>query len=210
MDFLRHVRLPALMWALTGMLFVTLASGISHAQNYVTQIQDFQQHIELHRERVVVLGMTLAASHFPNVSKKDLKDFLRLHDSSKTMRNSLPRLFEFYGKPPANEEARARLMSTVSDINAIDHSIAEKFFNERHLSPEMVEALYTIEKVADLVDRSLDPVAAEEFGRKLSPASQFFKEQELRDLSLWLESRYLNIVPHLQMAPIKSCRRVWN
>lgn len=201
---MRHVRL------LTGMLFVLLITSIGHAQNYVTRIQDFQQHIELHRARVVQLGMALAESHFPEISQKDLKEFLKLHDSSKTTKEALPRLYQFYGKPPNSEAERERLKEIVIYINAIDQKVAEKYFKEKTLSLDMIETFYIIEKVADLVDRSMDPVAAEEFGRKLVPASQFLKEAELIRLSQWLEQRYEKVTSHLKMAPVNSCSRLWH
>jgi hypothetical protein len=68
--------------------------------------------------------------------------------------------------------------------------------------------LREIERIADFVDRGFDPVAAEEFGRAMQPASSFLREPAERALALDLESRYQILTKPLQYSIFrKSCGR---
>jgi len=187
--FLRHVGLALV-------AFFLLMTSVSSAGVYVTHTTEFKHHIELHRQRVLRLGLLLAEAQFPEIPRSELKSFLSIHDSSKTMANSSERLYQFYGKPPTTAVEREALGRIVTDINVIDTRMAQEF--------------YTIEKIADLVDRSLDPVAAEEFGRAMTPASQFLKDPEMARLSLWLESHYENTISDLRMPKSRACQGVFH
>lgn len=180
-------------------------------------LRDFQYHISLHRERVIQLGMALAKSQFPRLHPESLRDFLRLHDYSKTItipsqlskygyrHRELPveRLFQFYGKPPKNDHEWEQLGNLVYDINNIDQTVCENFFSQhRELSWGDQEDFYAIEKVADLVDRSLDPIAAEEFGHPMKLASEYVEDPYLARLSLLLESRYPQITKNLSFSSV--------
>lgn len=180
-------------------------------------LQEFQRHIELHRARVVVLGLRLAKTQYPGIDLSCLEKFLRLHDYSKTIlhhhelskfrykHRQLPveRLFEFYGLTPKSETETQKLMNTINDINAIDRKTAEDFFKDHsQLTWATQEDFYTIEKVADLVDRSLDPMAAEEFGYPMVLASEYIQDPFMAGHSLWLESRYLQITKNLSFPSV--------
>lgn len=176
---------------------------------------EFQHHIHLHRERVVKLGLALAKNQFPGLSLRPLEAFLYLHDHSKTLNSrdelarhlythaSTPsqRLFEFYGKIPENDLEQVKLIEVVNDINNIDTRVSAQFFQfNPDLSKGTQDDFYTIEKVADLVDRSLDPVAAEEFGHPMVLASEYVQDPYMSLLSMWLEKNYLQITKNLTFA----------
>jgi len=202
----RFFRCFGLPWIMALIFFSTSLS----AATYVETASDFQKHIQLHRTRVVVLGLALAKVHYPEISQEDLKIFLELHDTSKVDPKNSSQLFGFYGRPPANLEEKERLKSIVGSINEVDSQVGQKFFQENiSLTPTQRSQFLTIEKVADLVDRSMDPVATEEFGRQMTRASQFLKDAEQARLSLWLEQRYHKLVPSLGMPSTGSCRRVF-
>ena len=192
-------------------------------KKFVTHIGDFHRHIELHRERVFQLGMTLGMEKFKDLPLDKLEKFLRLHDASKTMTSKhaleqynyqnhtspLVRLFSFYGRAHDTEESSLLLRGAVNDINSIDYQVALEFFAHHiDLSAETVKTFYMIEKVADLVDRSLDPVASEEFHQKLTPASQFIRDLKGAELSLWLEDRYSMITRDLHMPRIDEYQKI--
>lgn len=173
---------------------------------------EFQHHIQLHRERVVILGLALAKNQFPGLNLRPLEAFLYLHDHSKTLnsRDELAlhsythtltpsqRLFEFYGKIPESEMEHVKLIEVVNDINTIDTRVCARFFEMNPgLSRGTQDDFYTIEKVADLVDRSLDPVAAEEFGHPMILASEYVQDPYMSLLSIWLEKNYLQITKNL-------------
>lgn len=177
--------------------------------------KEFQHHIDLHRERVVKLGLALAKTHYPSLDMATLESFLWLHDKSKTLTNyqalkryhydhaSFPveRLFEFYGRTPKTQEETLKLIDVVNDINAIDEEVCVEFFRlHQELSWGIQDAFYTIEKVADLVDRSLDPVAAEEFGHPMILASEFVQDPYMATLSMWLETHYHQITKDLSFS----------
>lgn len=177
--------------------------------------KEFQHHIELHRERVSKLGLALAKIHYSGLNLKTLESFLALHDHSKTLmdfqrlqkydyKHSLfpaERLFRFYGKTPTNNQETLQLIDVINDINAIDEDVCVEFFK---MHPELPwgtqETFYTIEKVADLVDRSLDPIAAEEFGHPMVLASEFVQDPYMAMLSMWLETHYHQITKDLSFS----------
>ena len=183
------------------------------------KLEDFKRYIELHRQRVVNLGMALARSQFPHLENVNLEFFLRLHDRSKTMsapvtlksygyNNPLPpleRLFHFYGKSLKTETQNHDLKTLISDINSIDEKIALRFFeNQKIFDPKMRESFFIIEKVADLVDRSLDPQASEEFGHHMILASEYVRDPYMANLSVWLEQNYLQLTENLSFSTYKK------
>jgi hypothetical protein len=181
----------------------------------VRTFSEFQHHIQLHRERVVKLGIALAKSHFPHLNLRQVETFLWLHDHSKTLNTAaklkafnyehpqMPahRLFEFYGRTPETQADTLKLISIVNDINAIDEEVSSNFFKlNRDLSWGTQDDFFTIEKVADLVDRSLDPMAAEEFGHPMILASSYVQDAYLATLSMWLESQFEQITKDLRFS----------
>lgn len=178
---------------------------------------EFQHHIELHRNRVTKLGMALAQHQFPGLNSRVLGEFLDLHDHSKiiTSRNELPRfdythrelpvqrLYGFYGRKPKTEYEMQNLIDIINDINGIDKKVCADFFTKHsQLSWGVQEDFYTIERVADLVDRSLDPMAAEEFGHPMLLASEYIDDPYMSQLSLWLESHYHQITKNLSFSSV--------
>ncbi len=67
----------------------------------------------------------------------------------------------------------------------------------------------TIEKVADLVDRSQDPVAEQEFGRKLLPAHQYIQDKTLKFYAKYLEKEYNQIIKQNYLPAVGTCRRLF-
>jgi hypothetical protein len=192
-------------------------TAILGANATVRTFLEFQHHIELHRERIIKLGLTLAKHQFPRLDKNVLSKFLVLHDQSKTLTSrrqltefgyshrELPvqRLYNFYGRVPKTEREMQRLVNIINDINGIDKRVCEDFFNNHpQLSWGVQEDFYTIERVADLVDRSLDPMAAEEFGHPMLLASDYIDDPYLSRLSLWLESHYHQITKNLSFSSV--------
>ncbi len=95
------------------------------------------------------------------------------------------------------------LVDIVTDINSIDKKVGEDFFaNHSRLSWGVQEDFYTIERVADLVDRSLDPIAAEEFGHSMLLASEYVDDPYMSQLSLWLEGHYPQITKNLSFSSV--------
>lgn len=183
---------------------------------------EFQHHIQLHQKRVVKLGLALAQAHFPRLNTPLLEPFLTLHDHSKTLtapealaqfayghpEAPARRLFEFYGWNPLDDSDTRRLLQTVNDINAIDDEVRLEFFKQHpEISWGTQDDFYTIERVADLVDRSLDPIAAEEFGHPMVLASDFVQDPYIASLAMWLEKHYREFTKNLSF-PGEACYKL--
>jgi hypothetical protein len=174
-------------------------------------LADFRAHIELHRARVLRLGLILGQAKFPEMNLSHLESFLKLHDHSKIIsspgdlqelgyrheRPPFERLFDFYGQTTKTETQNFELLSVISDINSIDDQIGRKFLKMLNLDVSGLLAMYKIEKVADLVDRSLDPLAKEEFGHHMILASEYLQDPHMSALSVWLEGHYDDITQDL-------------
>jgi hypothetical protein len=174
-------------------------------------LADFKHHIQLHRQRVVKLGMTLAAEYYTELDLIAVERFLKLHDRSKILNSPaqlrifgyhhperpMQRLFEFFGQQERSALQSQQLQQVVNDINDLDLAISKRFFAASFFNASEMDRFYQIEKVADLVDRSLDPVAAEEFGHPMILASEYIRDPNLAKLSLWLESRYFKVTEGL-------------
>lgn len=188
--------------SLLGAVMLPLGFGLSSKS--VENFNDFRFHIHLHRERVVQLGLALAEQQSPQLAQDVVLHFLSLHDFAKT---DLPveafnrygynhaeapvvRLFRFFGVNPTDPQQRQELTKVIDDINTIDDRVAEEFTGARSLSLEEASRLRNIERVADLVDRSNDPIATQEFGRKFIPASEYLTDPKLIAMAQWLEPRY--------------------
>ncbi|WP_374077470.1 hypothetical protein [Bdellovibrio bacteriovorus] len=193
----------SILFVLAGLFFAATVK----AATYVETEADFAKHIELHRQRVAALGLALAAKEYPSVDQRTLRFFLLLHDSSKT--KSTADLYRFYGKTGLTEQEIGDLKKTVQHINDVDSRMAEKFFRRFKINAQEAEVFLWIEKVADLVDRSSDPVATEEFARKMTPASEYMKDERSRSAALFLEKRYNGIVSGFEMPSVRSCQRVF-
>lgn len=218
-----HSKLANPVWrkGLFVLLTLTTLSGVAWGQRFISELADFERHIALHRQRVVILGLTLAKEHFPSLDLRRLEQYLSLHDLSKTSlaestraslgdldnRKPSERLFEFYGKANLNESERQELRNLVSHINRIDFTVSSQFFSQDPKTNPEAQEFRQIEQIADLVDRSFDPIAAEEFGRPMKPASEFLEDPEMRRLSAWLEQRYPETTTHLQYTTVERCRR---
>jgi hypothetical protein len=109
----------------------------------------------------------------------------------------LERLFQFYGKSKKSPDQNQQLADLIQDINSIDDQVGKDYFQYSKLDEQTVTSLYTIEKIADLVDRSLDPMAREEFGHEMVLASEYFQDSYLSPLSKWLEQNYRQITMDL-------------
>lgn len=181
------------------MLFLWVSTNAEPLR--VQSPEDYRIHMAAHRQRLIVLGKELKRNfpeRFSNVSEQNIGDWLALHDQSKV--NLHPefldhfhqqnpedqiatRLYQqLYGRPISSlpEEEKIEAIALINELNKMDSEIAARMARWLHLidnngneSPALQELRY-IEKIADIVDRELDPIAAEEFGKKPWPAEEAF------------------------------------
>ncbi len=170
-------------------------------------------YINAHRLRVVNIGLAIQ-SFRPILDLPDemLTAFLHLHDLSKLEPDIFRSLSLHYGRSlnDPNYSENSELQSLIQRLNSIDLNHARSFFARHGLldtnyCPTVVaKELLRIEKIADLVDRALDPAAWEDFGRKLHPASHYLPNFQDQHLAQELEKRYPQITQGLSFQEIKA------
>lgn len=183
---------------------------------FVQTLEDFETHTILHIQRVQKLGLELYRSFsddFTGVTEKLLSEFLSLHDCAKIkgvkqQNRALHELYPFYG---ANAESKDEFRKIVSKMNEEETAIQIDFFRasgllEKKTGQTTFEAqqLLLIEKVADLVDRGMNEVSEEEFGRSMRLASELFEEIQNQVYARHLEVNYQEITESLWLSRLKA------
>ena len=159
---------------------------------FVNNFEDFYNQTKAHCKRVKSLGLRVYELTESKLDKKLVEAFLDLHDQGKFEDDaeSLHRLYNYYGHDFFDEESKAEKDQAISDLSYKEQAIAGEFFKNNNVSDEDALELLSIEKIADFVDRGLSPVASEEFGREMKPASQMLTKAKEREIALALELEY--------------------
>jgi len=184
-------------------LLLLLVSGSLWASPLVNSKSDFDRHLALHRKRVLALGMALRDRFYPHIDAKELKVFLKYHDIAKTdlvhgkLHTSIDDLYRFYGTR-LSEEQEPKLKNLIELINQTDRRISLMFLDNFRCSEQNRKIFKRIEWLADITDRGMDPVASEEFGRKLKAAVEFSLDDETREIVVWLQDNYDTITNPFQ------------
>ncbi|GIL17351.1 MAG: hypothetical protein BroJett040_11020 [Oligoflexia bacterium] len=174
-------------------------STIEQRNFYVRDFNDFQLYVDTHKERVIILGMILFHAHperYHELTKADVAQFLALHDKSKLLKTNAQSLYEFYGQNQKfmSQSQRDQFHAIVDQINKYDTRNAKLYFETRRLSSKQMNLLLEIEKIADIVDRGMDPVAHEDFESKglykMKLGSEFLETEFSRKAAQYLESIY--------------------
>ena len=168
--------------------FIILVSVCSNAQG-ITSLSDFEFHIDLHRKRVLELGLALRERFYPDLPYKETKVFLKLHDRAK--KKYARELYVYF-----NQSGVFALIDTINDKDA-QYQI-DFFLNRLDIFTDHFSKIKRIELIADQVDRGLDPIAAIEFGRPMELASERIIIPPLQDQALWLEANYERLTNQLQ------------
>ncbi len=176
------------------------AFGPSTGDNkYVKTFSDFKLYVESHRLRVHELGLVHYRRHlnrYSDLSQQTVENFLSLHDQSKQQESNARALYAFYGRNQKfmPDLLRESFVKVIKKINDYDVKVAEDFFSRNPMSGSQMERLLEIEKVADLVDRGMDPVAREDFeegGRySMKLGSEFLQYEFSKNAARHLESVY--------------------
>lgn len=192
--------------------------------------EDYQIHMTAHRLRLIAMALELHktfSAFFPNLSEALIIDWMSLHDQSKV--NTDPdylayfdqsdenhiarRLYQsLYGKSVSElpEEEKKEALKLINELNEMDDFILQVFAQRRGLIDKMgkyapiVEELRHLEKLVDLTDRELDPIATEEFGRRPKPAHGYFFHPLDRIMIFYLRENYLRITQGLQYVNFKQ------
>jgi hypothetical protein len=204
--------------------FTAHAEAVTQARSKAPMVQDavdFHHHTRIHAQRVQMLGLKLRDKFFPDLNRQLAHDFLALHDQSKLHGADLPnsilkRLYSFYGKNANYLQGAERLayQQLSQEIIQLDKYTNSAFINSRVSATDpnhrwIVQALLRIERLADVVDRSNDPVAQEEFGRYMRPVREVLNlTSEETEMVQYLDSIYPQIYLDAAVVQGISCQKI--
>jgi len=187
----------------------------------VEDIVDFHRHTLTHAKRVQLLGIKLRDKFFLELDRQLLHDFLALHDNSKLHGAAQPnsilhRLFAFYGKNASDLQGPELLayQQLSQEIAEKDKLTASVFILSRVSLDDpnyslIVKVLLLIERLADAVDRSKDPTAAEEFGRPMRPVKEVLQLTRAQaQMVQYLETIYSQIYLDVVVARGQGCQKI--
>lgn len=193
-------------------------AGTKDARYFVTNPAEFNTYVRLHKERTRLLALHLFSAHpqdYDQLSLELVNSFMRLHDLSKSIPEVAQRLYKQYSRPlsTVSEREKTKFISWVNYLNERDRQIGVNFFTRHELNESQVQKLLELEKIADLVDRSFDPVAQEDFGKLMVPASEFIKDPQMAAKAKFLERQYHQITKghsYLELNQLKahSCKLI--
>jgi hypothetical protein len=82
-------------------------------------------------------------------------------------------------------------------LNTMDDEVIKRYMDSSFENEWERKAFKKIEDIVDKIDRGMNPISSEEFGRKMSPASDFVGDVDivLKDLIIDCENNYDKICP---------------
>lgn len=194
----------------------TIIAG--NRRRYLNQLPDFFHHTELHKRRVVELAKAVMGEYpeeFKDIDPEKAIRILTEHDNAKID----PRYRAANGKPfyqslfnYVGEKAPQQL---IDDLNFHDNKIinnafevegiAESEFDSKEVAQKKSKeriAFKKLEELVDHVDRGMNPVSLDEFGRAGYKESETAKRAKQREMALFLEKNYSKIIKGLEFKPL--------
>lgn len=165
---------------------------------YLRTLEDFHQHTQLHIKRVQTLASQLYLAHpehFSGVDAELAREFMQLHDLAKVSKfNNRPPMLQSLFQQLQN--GSTNMIPIIAELNARDFEVRYRWLLEKKLlTPNGLptaeaQQLLALENISDLVDRGMNEVSAEEFGREMRPASEILKDPKEVRLAEFLERNY--------------------
>lgn len=148
---------------------------------YVSNVLALARQVSRHRRRVYRIGTYLDRGITTKV-------ILLVHDIEKYL--FLPWLWKYYGEKDKKTLKQAKKVYTrLNKVGRAIKRVATCLFNQADVAESTI-----VEHIADVVDRHMDPVANEEFGRdmKTQPLSKFLPDRDV-EIAEWLCINYTDI-----------------
>jgi hypothetical protein len=175
-------------------------SALAETRAYVNTVEDFYMHMKNHVENVGRIADKVleemekdpakwrktfgipANVPIDDKLKKQVRAFIALHDESKlnTTQSFLKKLnrkngiindlFSIYGKTFASMSDEEK--NIVNGLNGVDAEVRAKFIKDNGLPDWVVRVMDEVEKIADGVERGMNPVTAEEMAKKVWKESE--------------------------------------
>ncbi len=207
--------------------FLLISAREKHDIQYVNTINDFKTHTNNHIQNVTRLGMYLYHQHkhtyFKDIPEHIVREKLLYHDFEKVAhlealqqfgytneRNFSERLYDLYGRSIGNTNFKAKAL--IQELNEYADKFESELLAKHNLidqsprSLSVIEKIQRIERVADLVERQMNPVSPEEFGvREMRSATLFLNSQLEMQMARELTRAYHQIVrPNPLIYVVKS------
>lgn len=188
--------------------------SLNPRRKFVNSVVDFHHHTQMHKKRVTALALELYKKfpkQFTGLSEEMIIRVISQHDDAKInpkyrFKGKIPlyeALYKYYGKRPPKE--------VIDSLNAVDEKIVDMALKregfeildtdtearKRH-KLKVRKQFLKLEKLADFVDRAMNPVSSEEFGRKMWKESDAAKTPMHKKMALYLEKNYTKMVGHLK------------
>ncbi len=139
---------------------------------YVNNVFQLAKHITEHKKRLYILGMEWSKGSVSPFYLKFIIFFF--HDIEKYF--FLPWLWKYYG--PKGDKIKARKL--YDRMNKVGNFIISFLLFFFPVYKNDLKRMQRMEKIIDVVDRSCDPVAMEEFNlKKKRPLTDFLTVQDL-------------------------------
>lgn len=153
-------------------------------RKYVNSIEDYYYHTSLHIKRVELLAWQLYKQNYnryKTVSPFLLLEFLKLHDHTKIQGKFLNELYPYYGdKSHLKSKDWRHFKKLIKELNQKDKKILTNFFKDNKIKMKDRALFLEIEKIADLVDRNLNEVTPEEFGKNIENLKNYLNSKEIK------------------------------
>lgn len=158
---------------------------------------DFYEEAKEHCRRVVILGMRARALMNSSLSASLVEEYLLIHDLGKFQEDAkiLRLLFEYYGRGNLTNIELADLNSIIVILSENESWNALEYQRDKKLTEEEFKELLVIERIADCVDRGLNPRARYEFGREMRLGSEILTDNEHKAVAVLLEAEYASLFP---------------
>lgn len=185
---------------------------------YLRTFEDFHQHTQLHIKRVQTLALQLYLTHpeqFPGLDVQLVSEFMQLHDLAKISKfNNRPPMLHSLFQQLQNDGAN--MIPIIAELNARDFEVRYQWLLEKKLltpnglPTSEAQLLLMLENICDLVDRGMNEVSAEEFGRKMRLASEILNDPKEMRLAKFLERNYQTFTQSLRFVRQGgSCRNIF-
>lgn len=156
---------------------------------FVISIWDFLHHVTLHRKRVLKLGWQL---RWMTDSPLILFLVLWIHDLEKYL--FLPWLWSYYG----GKRYRTGAQNLYDRMNKFGRLLQNLVLLPFFWKQKTIAEVLRIEHIADIVDRSADPVVMEEFNLREHRSLTRFLPKEDWLIAMKLKRRWAQITFSLQ------------
>ena len=177
-------------------------------QSLINNVIDFYYHTKLHIDRVSVLAQALLKEfpeEFSELSLEKVKQAMALHDIEKIdskfiSKRGGPFIVELFQNFGGGKD-----LSQIEELNKTGKDYLQSELKKLNFTPKMLKQLELLERIADIADRTSNPVSPQEFGRAMiyesvKPDHNWIHHNNIniekyKKMNSFLERKYFDIIP---------------